>query len=310
MDSMEKQLVFVQGRLSQIKKVFVIWKLGNFCNFKCSYCESKNNSGNVKFAPLAAVKIALDVLAANYTSMQIYFTGGEPTVHQNFKEILEYAASKGFDCSFLSNGSRSVEYFSEIIPSINAKVELTYHVEEGNLANFIKVAALLASHKKLLIVKVPHLPERWDECRAAYETLTKEGFPVLSKVLFKEFRPLKNGENKTYDYTPEQMQQLKTDTKILSKHLSVGYSDGSKGVVNPTELISQNLNRFRGWKCNVGIDTLTIGPLGDVQKGACFQDRYVGNLFDGSFVKPTEPATCEKDVCWCLSDISGSKHKV
>lgn len=310
---MEDELIYVQGHNSQLNRVFVMWKLTDFCNFKCSYCELQQRVHGEKYQPsLDTIKKAIDTLSESYPNVQIQisFSGGEPTTHKNFREILEYAKSKEIWCAFLSNGSRGLSFYESLIPFIsNNGIELTHHVEDGNLEKFLELSLLYKKHNKLLTVKVPHLPTRWDECRSAYLRLKDTGIPVLSKFLFKEFRSLSDGDNQLQDYSDEQRQQLNSDTNHYRASTQVRYSSGAVEFTSPTRLIGNGINKFRGWTCFVGLDVLVVGVSGNVQKGACNQDGSIGNLFEGTFKKPTLPTICQKDTCWCLSDIHALKYK-
>lgn len=73
------------------------------CNFKCRYCfahfENKNDMG------ISDWKRVIDNLKQSGMVTQINFAGGEPVLHRNFAEIVDYAYGLGFELSVISNGS-------------------------------------------------------------------------------------------------------------------------------------------------------------------------------------------------------------
>ena len=73
------------------------------CNFKCRYCfahfEDKNDMG------LSDWKRVIDNLKRSGMVTQINFAGGEPVLHKDFAEIVDYAYGQGFELSVISNGS-------------------------------------------------------------------------------------------------------------------------------------------------------------------------------------------------------------
>ena len=75
-----------------------------------------------------------------------------------------------------------------------------------------------------------------------------------------------------------------------------------------------NLNYFKGWECNLGVDILKIFPNGDIT-GNCQQQILGGhNLHDKNFVNnfnPTiAPVICTKNICGCNEEIVCNKRKL
>jgi radical SAM superfamily len=77
------------------------------CNFKCRYCfahfENKNDMG------ISDWKRVIDNLKRSGMVTKINFAGGEPVLHKDFAEIVDYAYGQGFDLSVISNGSLLLE---------------------------------------------------------------------------------------------------------------------------------------------------------------------------------------------------------
>jgi MoaA/NifB/PqqE/SkfB family radical SAM enzyme len=82
-------------------------ELTNICNLHCSYCLRDedalyHNPANFLSADLFArvARGARDVMGIE----QVMFTGGEPTLHRQFGEILAAVAELDLKCSFVTNG--------------------------------------------------------------------------------------------------------------------------------------------------------------------------------------------------------------
>ena len=77
------------------------------CNFKCRYCfahfENKQDMG------ISDWKRVIDNLKQSGMVTQINFAGGEPVLHRDFAEIVDYAYGQGFALSVISNGSLLLE---------------------------------------------------------------------------------------------------------------------------------------------------------------------------------------------------------
>jgi hypothetical protein len=98
-----------------------------------------------------------------------------------------------------------------------------------------------------------------------------------------------------------------------SSNVSTFYYDD--GTVEPSGdsnyLISTGQNDFRGWACNIGLESLFIHFDGWVKKGNCHQG---GNLFHIDDYEtnefPTAAEICLQDICHCGTDVLISKAKV
>ena len=102
-------------------------ELANICNLHCSYCfraDENLYSSQAEFFSIDLLRrvIAEARTAANVT--RINFTGGEPTLHPNFAEILRTIGDAGLTTSFVTNGW----HFDRIWPSIQDNRDAVSHV--------------------------------------------------------------------------------------------------------------------------------------------------------------------------------------
>ena len=119
------------------QKMFVTWMLGNFCPYKCSYCNSDYNGGNLPYPELSLIEKTF----ASLPSCNIMFKGGEPTYHPEFEQILDLQSDR-IKIQVISNGARTLHFWERIQPKID-RVILTYHVEYANFDRFVRVAFTL-----------------------------------------------------------------------------------------------------------------------------------------------------------------------
>lgn len=75
----------------------------NACNLTCSFCCFANRDLSEKLS-LEKVKQALDSFKKIGVTGVEFTGGGEPTIHPNFEEIVEYAHSLGFKLGLCTNG--------------------------------------------------------------------------------------------------------------------------------------------------------------------------------------------------------------
>jgi len=82
-------------------------ELANICNLHCSYCfRSEDNlySHHAEFFPLELLRRVVAEARAAAHITRINFTGGEPTLHPQFAEILQTVSAADLQASFVTNG--------------------------------------------------------------------------------------------------------------------------------------------------------------------------------------------------------------
>jgi sulfatase maturation enzyme AslB (radical SAM superfamily) len=102
-------------------------ELANICNLHCSYCfraDENLYSQHAEFFPLDLLRRVISEarVAANVT--RISFTGGEPTLHPAFAEVVNAIAEAGLSLSFVTNGW----HFDRVWPSIQTNRHAVTHV--------------------------------------------------------------------------------------------------------------------------------------------------------------------------------------
>lgn len=103
---------------SQMKRCEMI--ITEYCNFKCPYCRGLDDDiygdRRVKELSFKEIKRNIDLWTKDGGLENIRFSGGEPTLHQNIIEIVEYASQKGVKRIALStNGSNDSELYMRLV---------------------------------------------------------------------------------------------------------------------------------------------------------------------------------------------------
>ena len=102
-------------------------ELANICNLHCSYCfRSEDNLYNhrAEFFPVELLRRVIDEARAAAHITRVNFTGGEPTLHPHFAQILETVAAAGLKASFVTNGW----HFERTWPALVANRAAVSHV--------------------------------------------------------------------------------------------------------------------------------------------------------------------------------------
>lgn len=93
-------------------------KIGFRCNNHCVHCvqgDQKRTLGEKTF-----VTLQKEINAGARTATSIVFTGGEPTIHPDFLELVRYARSRGFKRIQIQTNGRMFSYMDFSMKTIEA----------------------------------------------------------------------------------------------------------------------------------------------------------------------------------------------
>ena len=90
------------------------------------------------------------------------------------------------------------------------------------------------------------------------------------------------------------------------------WSDGSVDEFGESnQLLNNNLTDFRGWSCNIGLESLFIFWDGTVKKGNCHQGGVLFSIDDHhNHPLPTTAELCFQPICHCGTDILITKAPI
>ncbi len=112
--------------------------LTNHCNHRCSFCVWGEHIATDKSTLKKEVIKQCIFDMKKMGSKAITFTGGgEPMIHKNFGEILEYSRSLGFDCGLITNGSVITERNAEFL--INNLKWIRFSISGGDKESYLAV---------------------------------------------------------------------------------------------------------------------------------------------------------------------------
>lgn len=103
---------------SQMKRCEMI--ITEYCNFSCPYCRGLKDEiyGDRKLKQLSLdeIKQNIDHWCENEPLENIRFSGGEPTLHKNIREVVAYSKECGIKrIAISSNGSNKWKLYEELI---------------------------------------------------------------------------------------------------------------------------------------------------------------------------------------------------
>jgi len=103
---------------SQMQRCEMI--ITEYCNFTCPYCRGLEDSiygfRKIKQLTLSEIVRNIDLWCEGQPLKNIRFSGGEPTLHPDIRDIVSYAKGKGIERVAIStNGSNKWELYQDLI---------------------------------------------------------------------------------------------------------------------------------------------------------------------------------------------------
>lgn len=311
--------------------VYIDWTLGNFCNFKCSYCPDNLHDNSHPMADIEVVKNFVKKVFNHYITQlnKKYFVfnlmGGEPTLWKSIEPFIiwvkQYSKDLGVETyiEILTNASRTMRWWEEYIKYFDF-VKITHHTEFASPYHTAMVADLAIDQGIPSTVQVTMIPALWNQCLEHLDQIKK------SKHEFQiDVKPLRvNFGSTLYPYSEKQFNFFKTPYRKnnIIKHLSgsVGmkskfkFSNNTEQEIRYQELITNKQNSWVGWECWAGLDIITIRSDGSLRfGGACLMSDegfFDKKIKDNDIVFRTTPVICNQQWCSCGPDMETRKINV
>lgn len=324
------------------------WNPNNVCNFKCRYCFPGSNYGDHRSPKDINLIIKnFNHLLKQYreklgkTKIHLKILGGEPTLWKDLGFFIqEIKKENDVYLTVGSNGSRTLRWWRQYGHLID-NVTLSYHIAEADLDHHIAVADIMFELGKKTTVLVLMDPYHWEKGVADIEYMKKKSkynwFIQAAEVIEPEhlaLNSIKIISAEERKYTNEQKNYMKhglkripglvwfiKNFKLLFAQIRIFeskaiMSNGKTVNARPQTYINNNWNNFKGWECNMGLESIYIHWDGNI--GSSCQEKIYGldysyNILDSEFVNKFnpifKPVTCSINNCFCQPETHVSKSK-
>lgn len=303
--------------------------LSNYCNYKCWYCSPDSYGNTDPWPSFEKIKPGFEHLITHYKekfgkkNINLFIGGGEPTVWPDLVKFADYFKNvHNCKINISTNGSRTLRWWKQNYQHFD-HVRISVHNERADAKHIADVADVLYKGKVSVISSVLMDPNNWDQCLKNVEILKNSKYSWILTVS-ETIHP-------TINYTEEQREYIR---KRVIRHSnlwyrytvlrrkkpkyynpSVEFENAEVKQIDTHEIILNKWNKFKGWSCDVGIDTLFINRLGDVT-GACGEFLYgynkKFNLYDENFIAEFNPekqsTICTKELCLCQDEANVNKR--
>lgn len=353
---------FTQIPFSDIQKVgqrsllngdlFVVsWLLGRFCNYKCSYCWPYARSDTKDHRPLEVILRTFDEIkrqarARGFNSFHFSFSGGEPTLHPSYLDILKYYAADAGNTNHQSlhmttNMSAGLGWLKKYVDATaqlhRVSVTASYHQEFADKNKFIEKLLFLQENDIQVTINMVMVPER-------FEILWEEALEFHRQGINVTLKPQSNIKATTVveGYTSEMLHRLQkgmpqldfTRAKLKQRsivsqrpksivsdpglpavpgaifQIEMQDSDGKKWYMDQAERFNSfGFNNFKGWICSAGYRSIIIRePDGLIKRSYSCNDEPLGHIDTGFNLFP-EPQECKTTSCLSSADSKIPKRK-
>jgi MoaA/NifB/PqqE/SkfB family radical SAM enzyme len=290
----------VSSRWSHQDSIKIEWNIGKRCNYDCSYCPREIHDNTSPHTDIEILKSTVDKLVTLSKPIRLSFTGGEPTVHPKFEELIAYCKTVGISwISVTTNGTRPYEFYADLpVDQYVFSIHFEYDwkrvfntVESVHKVAGIKVIAQIMAHHKHMESAV----QLHAKCLLAHipNTVRRIRWTEGDHDLFDDMR-----------YHPDDLNYIKKMEATVPGNCIID----DKQIMHANDVIKLHLNKYKGWICNAGIESLMINWDGDVHRATCRVGGSLGNIYEGNFIVPNDPVTCDRNFCTCAADIPLTKY--
>lgn len=289
----------VASRWNHSETIKVEWNLGKRCNYDCSYCPAEIHDNNSPHTDINVLKSAVDKLSSLGKPVRISLTGGEPSVHPHIDQLIEYIKSKNMWLSMTTNGTRRPMWYA--LQLMDQYVfSLHFEHEWAKVLYTIKTVVEQISGPHIIVQVMAH-QDKMSEVRSAVKILDDNNIKYnLRRVRWTE------GDHDLFDdmkYDQNDLDWILSKTSTVLPNVII---DNDKQY-HANDVIKLHLNQYKGWTCNAGIESLMINWDGEVHRATCRVGGSLGNIYEGTFLQPTDPVVCDRNYCTCAADIPLTK---
>lgn len=332
----------------------VSWLLGRYCNYRCSYCWPYARSNSKDHRPTKLCLITIDEIKRQargngFNSFHFSLSGGEPTFHPGYLDILKYLADDVSNTNYTSihmtsNCSRSLDWFKTYVEfakpfhraSITASLHTEHVVTAGDLDAFatkLEFCQFYDVQVTVNIVMVPKWFDRdWENAlylhnRGINVTLKPQSDPTASRVVDgytdDQLNTLHNGmPQRAYTETKRiwnerpnptfQMSRNTVDDSVVPRHFQIELvdKDGKKWYIDQAERFNAfNFNNFEGWMCNSGFQGIIIREPDGSVKRSYSCHDVPLGNIETGFKLFDKPMPCITESCVSSADSKIPKRK-
>lgn len=331
----------------------VSWIIGRKCNYKCSYCWPYARSDTDDHRPTELCLLTIDEIKRQarengYNSFHFSLSGGEPTIHPGYLDILAHLIDDLPNTNYTSvhmttNMSRGSAWFDSYVDRVKdfhrASITASFHSEFAKKETFANKLEFCQEYDVQVTVNMVMVPEWFERDyenalyfheRGINVTLKPQSDPTASRVVDgyteEQMKILHNGmPQRAFTESKNKYVQRPKPTfgvpsgvtgklygEGIPQHFQVEMKDSTGKIwyMDQAERLNAfNFNNFSGWLCESGYRSIIIRePDGSIKRSYSCVDVPLGNIETG-FKLFDAPKVCTSPSCVSSADSKIPKYK-
>lgn len=298
----------------------VSWILGRFCNYSCSYCWPYASTDKQDYQDLEVYKTTINEIKKQarqngFNQFHWSFSGGEPTAYKNLLDLIKHLDEVESTyqslhmTTNLSPGSKWWNTWCSYSSMLQRRsITASFHDEFAKEQEFGDKCLQLMYENTFVTINQVMVPEKfyqlYERCerfhnRGINVTLKPQSDPTASFIV--------NG------YTDDMISIMREGFPQKNQgedHYQIALYDeqDKEYLFDQAERFNAfNFNKFRGWKCNSGYQSVIIRG-NEVKRSYSCHDQPLGNLTTG-FTLFNDPKLCITTSCVSSADSKIPKAK-
>jgi MoaA/NifB/PqqE/SkfB family radical SAM enzyme len=289
----------VTSRWPHQSSIKIEWNLGKRCNYDCSYCPSSIHDNTSHHTDIEILKSTIDNLVELNKPIRLSFTGGEPCVHPKFDELISYARLKGISwISVTTNGTLPAEFYKKLPVE---QFVFSLHFEYDWRKVLTSISQVFECNRYQMLIHVMAHHDHMNSVKSATQQLQDSNIPyAIRRVRWTE------GDPDSFDdmrYQVNDLTWIKEHTATVKGNCIID----DEQIIHANDVIKLHLNQYNGWSCNAGLESLMINWDGDVHRATCRVGGSLGNIYENTFIPPSNTIICDRNYCTCAADIPLTK---
>ncbi len=299
----------------------ILWYIGKLCNFDCTYCSPElhdNISNHRSLAELLEAWTKLKKISSGKRKV-ISISGGEPTLNPHLLDFFQALKTDGqppYKIILTTNGSKSADYYCKALKLVD-HITISIHFESINQDRYLKLVNDLSKNEiesRKIKLNLMCDPGRIPDLKKFIAKID----PLNVPYIIRRIRPTLGAVNPEPIYENDEIDFFtKSDPAYLAKRtrdIEINYIHGDiyRNEMTSIEFFNLNgLSSFKGWKCDAGVNSLTIWSNGDLKRCEKVSLEYGGplNIYRDEISEITlGPITCPSETCVCIADVAISKY--
>jgi organic radical activating enzyme len=289
-----------------IEQAEIHWRLNTYCEHRCVYCPGKYSAGGLDYSEEDYIHAVNKLQESRYQqarSIRWTLTGGEPLSLPNINLMLRQIKNHPSYVCLETAGGESWFPTLEIADYVDYFKVTHHHWQNPSVLNFI--IDYCKENKKKLSITVPLMTGKILELKSLIQELQIQGINVKEQIL--------TGDNGYWNgYTREDINLIEgraadEDRPPPPPAPTRDPNAPDPNYVDLSKPPTDNTPSYTGKMCYAGVDYIQIDSRGFCKGSEC-GGRTLGNIFDKSFIPPSDSFSCP--MMYCRSNDDRRKLRI